>query len=710
MITPDVTTPTEPLWQRLIYRLFMTLAAIGAVVLVGLVVVTPLDTRNQALFGGTVFVLALILARFGGRFITLTLVVLSMTVSSRYLYWRVTSTMSFEWSIDAFLGALLLSAELYAFLVLMLGYFQTLEPLRRKPVALPENPDTWPSVDVFIPTYNEPLAVVRATVLAARAQDWPSDKLTVYLLDDGRRPEFRAFAAQVGVSYLVRPDNKHAKAGNLNHALAHTHGDFIAIFDCDHVPTRSFLQMTMGLVVRQDNLAMVQTPHHFYSADPFERNLRAFRSVPNEGELFYGLIQPGNDLWNAVFFCGSCAVLRRTSLESIGGIAVETVTEDAHTMLKMHRKGWSSAYLDIPQAAGLATESLAAHVGQRIRWARGMAQIFRIDNPLVGRGLTFAQRLCYLSAMVHFFFGIPRLIFLVSPLSFLIFDAQIFNALPLLVVTYAVPHLIHSIVTNSRMQRSYRHSFWSDVYESALAWYVAIPTTLALIAPKLGTFNVTAKGGLIERRFFSGRIALPYAILTALNLVGLGAAIYRLIAGAGATDVIVINLVWTVYNLLILGVTLAAAWEHRQVRRVPRLSVALPAMLRLDNGRTVQCRTQDMSMSGAALKLQRAEPLVAQSKLWLTVLTSNEERPIPATVVQHDNGILRLKFDELSVEQESWLVRAMFSRADAWTSWNTGRKADFAPRALTDLIGHAARAFYMALAPRPKAPAPEVRK
>src|SRR5690606_27826922 len=128
-------------------------------------------------------------------------------------------------------------------------------------------------------------------------------------------------------------------------------------------------------------MAMVQTPHHFHTPDPFERNLGNFITVPNEGRLFYGLLQPGNDLWNAVFFCGSCAVLRRTALEEVGGIAVETVTEDAHTALKMHRRGWRTAFLDLPQASGLATESLSAHVGQRIRWARGMIQIFRIDNP-----------------------------------------------------------------------------------------------------------------------------------------------------------------------------------------------------------------------------------------------------------------------------------------------------------------------------------------
>ena len=95
-----------------------------------------------------------------------------------------------------------------------------------------------------------------------------------------------------------------------------------------------------GLLARNPRLAFVQTPHHFYSPDPFQRNLAAGTRVPAEGNLFYGLLQDCNDFWKAAFFCGSCAVIRRAALASIGGFATQTVTEDAHTALRMHRKGW----------------------------------------------------------------------------------------------------------------------------------------------------------------------------------------------------------------------------------------------------------------------------------------------------------------------------------------------------------------------------------
>ena len=135
------------------------------------------------------------------------------------------------------------------------------------------------------------------------------------------------FAADVGVGYITRNDNKHAKAGNLNHALTLTQGELICVFDCDHVATRVFLQATVGGFLKDPMLALVQTPHYFYSPDPFERNLSVGRNIPNEGMLFYGPIQQGNDNWNATFFCGSCAVIRREALAQIGYIGEQTPGE-----------------------------------------------------------------------------------------------------------------------------------------------------------------------------------------------------------------------------------------------------------------------------------------------------------------------------------------------------------------------------------------------
>ncbi|MES2884725.1 MAG: UDP-forming cellulose synthase catalytic subunit [Pseudomonadota bacterium] len=679
------------IWDRRIERLVelkfwdLPLLPVAILILCALPVIsivsTPLSLGWQTFFGLGTLMMSLWINRIQGRLATHAMIMLSILASTRYMYWRLTESFSFGSTrdlVDLFFAGGLVAAELYAFTVLLLGYFQVLWPLNRKPAPLSTDLSQWPTVDIYIPTYNEPLKVVRPTILAALDMDWPAEKLRVYVLDDGKRQQFKEFCDEVGATHITRSNSKHAKAGNLNAAMAKTQGEFIAIFDCDHIPTRSFLQVAMGWFKRDSKLAMTQTPHHFFSPDPFERNLGTFRKVPNEGELFYGLLQDGNDFWNATFFCGSCAVIRRTALEEVGGIAVETVTEDAHTALKMHRRGWTTAYLNIAQAAGLATESLSAHVGQRIRWARGMAQIFRIDNPLLGRGLTIGQRFCYSNAMLHFFYGLPRVVFLTAPLSYLFFEAHIIEASALMIAAYAFPHLAHSSITNSRIQGPYRHSFWAEVYETVLATYILAPTLLALINPKLGTFNVTAKGGMNNETYFDRDIAKPYVFLLIINLIGLLVGIGRFVYwNTHEVDTVVLNMVWTVYNSIIIGAALSVAWESRQVRRSIRVNVAIGSRIRIPDGPEIEGVTADISEGGTGLKLSTPQSIPHGAMIDVALAPDFRLVWIPCKVIRSKGESLFLEFVQpMGIDQERQLVYAIFGRADAWVSWSADRPND----------------------------------
>src|SRR5580704_8208185 len=560
----------------LFFKALRFLILVSGVFLLCFTGVLELTWPQQIVLGILTVFLVLWLDRSSSSYlVTLTVLLVSMFSTFRYGYWRYANVARLffapgsVWSLlDGFFILLLLFAETYAFITLFLGYMQTLWPLRRTPVPLPDDPEMWPAIDLLIPTYNEPLGLVKHTALAAMNIDWPVDKLNVYILDDGKREEFRRFAEEAGIGYMSRDNNEHAKAGNINHALARLHAPYVAIFDCDHVPTRSFLQVTLGWFLRDAKLGMLQTPHHFYSPDPFERNLNQFRAIPNERELFYGIVQDGNDFWNSTFFCGSCAILRRSALDEIGGIAEETVTEDAHTSLRMQMNGWNTAYINIPQAAGLATERLSGHVRQRIRWARGMVQVMRTDNPLFAHGLSFAQRLCYFNSMTHFLYALPRLIFLTAPLIYLIFGHVSIPGYWAAIVAYALPHLVLSAMTNSRIQGQHRHSFWNEVYETVLAPYILLPTLLAVINPKLGSFDVTAKGGVVNKSFFDNRIAQPFLLMLGMNGLGVICAIFRFWQMPGGdlsfpfnipanmydgthVGTIVMNLIWVCFSVVI---------------------------------------------------------------------------------------------------------------------------------------------------------------
>nr|WP_243453362.1 UDP-forming cellulose synthase catalytic subunit [Polymorphobacter multimanifer] len=650
-------------------RVAAVLAAIIAVPLLLLVIAVPLELRSQWLFAAVTVVGAILFGRVKGRRATLAIALLSVIVSTRYMVWRTTQTLEFQTLPELLLGGGLYLAEVYAWVILVLGVVQTGWPLERPVVEIAGEPDTWPMIDVYIPTYNESLAIVRTTVFAAQDMDYPEDRYRIFILDDGRRPEFRAFAREAGCGYLTRPDNLHAKAGNLNAALKRTDGELIAIFDCDHVPTRAFLQLTVGWFQKDQKLALLQTPHHFYSADPVQRNLSRVSDMPGEGELFYNVVQGGNDLWNAAFFCGSCAIIRRTALEETQGFAGETVTEDAHTALKLQRKGWNTAYINIRLSAGLATERLILHIGQRIRWARGMTQILRIDNPLFGPGLTIQQRLCYLNAMLHFQFPLPRIVFITSPLAYLLAGQNIIKASAALIFAYALPHLFVSMASGKRLHGGDRRPFWGEIYETLLAFHLVKPTLYTLINPRKGKFNVTDKGSLLDRNYFDFATVRPHLITLGLLVAGiLGALAQIFLPGGdvGQQGTLLLNTAWAGFSIVILTAAIAVARERRQIRSDIRIEVSMPVTVHFTDGFVVDGHSVDISMGGLSIQLPPGTSPHQQGITAVSMSMGDETLTLPATMLRMDDLLGRVIFLPMEPYQTRQLVRAVMGRADAW--------------------------------------------
>ncbi|EIZ78058.1 glycosyltransferase [Novosphingobium sp. Rr 2-17] len=671
-------------------RLVRYAALVPIVLIAALAIGVPLDGVSQWTCAGVTMLGALVLKRWKGKQGALALGILAVLVSTRYIFWRTTQTLAFGTLPEFVFGTGLYLAELYAWAILLLGFLQTSYPLDRQVIEPTGEPGTWPVVDIYIPTYNESLDIVRNTVFAAQDLDYPIDRYRVFILDDGKRPEFRAFAKEAGCGYITRDNNLHAKAGNLNAAMKKTDGELIAIFDCDHVPTRAFLQLTIGWFQQDQRLALIQTPHHMYSPDPVQRNLAStMGDMPGEGDLFYGAVQGGNDLWNATFFCGSCAIIRREALQQTNGFAGETVTEDAHTALKLQRMGWNTAYISARLSAGLATERLVLHVGQRIRWARGMTQIMRIDNPLLGRGLKWQQRLCYLNAMLHFQYPLPRIVFLTSPLAYLIFGQNIIQASAGLIFSYAMPHLFCSSVANERTQGGDRRPFWGEVYETILAFHLVKPTVATWFQPRKGKFNVTDKGELLDKTYFDWGIVKPHLICIALIVIGISMAVVKWMFFPYMfnvqTDTLVLNVAWASFSLIILLAAVSVARETRQARQHIRVPVSLPVTAYLASGHTVPARTIDISMGGAALALPSDMPTRDRTVSHITMAMGDEVLSIPVETVRVNETNAYVRFEQLDQLAGRHLVRAVMGRADAWQA-----SAAYAPvsglRSLIDII------------------------
>ncbi len=241
-----------------------------------------------------------------------------------YLAWRITITGR---GVPLALFLVLLAAELFGWLNLALYVFLAWSvPSSRQPaLSYPI-----PSIDVFVCTYDESLGVLESTLIGCGAIRVPH---TTYLLDDGRRPEVESLAARLGIRYITRDDNAHAKAGNINHALRFTDGELILFLDADHVPMPGILDSLAGYF-RDPQLALVQAPHDFSNRDSVQHT----RLERHEQTLFFEVIAPGKDRHNGIFWCGSATLIRRAALEQVGGVLTDTVAEDFHTTIAMHAR------------------------------------------------------------------------------------------------------------------------------------------------------------------------------------------------------------------------------------------------------------------------------------------------------------------------------------------------------------------------------------
>jgi cellulose synthase (UDP-forming) len=312
-----------------------------------------------------------------------------------------------------------------------------------------------------------------------------------------------------------------------------------------------------------------------------------------------------------------------------------------------------------------------------------MIQILRTDNPLFVAGLKFPQRLCYFNAMAHFMYAIPRLIFLSAPLIYLLLNHTNVPGYWAAILAYALPHLILSNVTNSRIQGEHRHSFWNEIYETVLSPYILLPTMMALINPKLGKFNVTAKGGVVKRTFFDTRIAQPFLILLIFNLAGILIAIPRFfIWDRDRPGTVVMNVIWCCFNVVILGVTTAVAREMKQLRTTVRIALVTPVMAKLSDGRLVAGETIDMSSGGTSIRFGESLEATPHTEVRLVFPLPTGANELRATVVSSEGSILRVKFQDLNISEQEVLTMVLYSRADSWLGWGESRENDNVMRSL----------------------------
>jgi cellulose synthase (UDP-forming) len=404
------------------------------------------------------------------------------------------------------------------------------------------------SVDVLIPTYNESAEMIRRTVLAAMQIGYRHE---TWLLDDGNRAEIRAIATELGCHYLARSNNLHAKPGNLNNALKHARGDFIAVMDADFVAQRNFLDRTLGYFAEPD-VAFVQCPQDYYNIRAFQYRVGGKdRFLWHDEAPFYYVLQPGRDYWNATSSCGTSVVYRRSALDAIGGFAPETVTEDMHTALRLHIAGFESAYHPEPLAFGVAPTDFAEYQKTRHRWGQGNVQGLRCEHMPFAPRLSLMQRICYMQFGIMYLEGWQRLIFYITPAVALIGGIYPVTTTPSF-FWFFIPYLLLDYLCYEEITRGYGRVYLNEqlcmsrfpiyilssfaVFFNYVRWRVSSKNIAGslpiwLVLPQVGVLalNLTAIGFGIWRIGFDPAPSVPRWIM---GVVCLFALTYGVIAAA----------------------------------------------------------------------------------------------------------------------------------------------------------------------------------
>lgn len=519
-------------------------------------------------------------------------------MNSFYLFWRVTYSFPTSNIFGSISGGLLLFAEVMGFLQTIILIILFWSPYRRTFCSLNQLKKL-PTVDILIATYNENAEILIRTILGCQNIDYPKQLVRIYLCDDGDRSEIARLAKKFNIGYINRNSNEHAKAGNLNNALTQTSGEIVVTQDADMVPKRNFLKRTLGYFYKE-NVGFVQTPQTFFNYDVFQNNLFLHNEVNNEQDFFMRSLQTAKDQFNALLYVGSNALFRRTTLEEIGGFSTGVITEDMATGLIIQNNGWQTVFVNESLASGISPETLEDLIKQRDRWGRGNIQVFKKYKLSKLPKLSFMQKLFYLDGVLYWFYGIYKLIYIICPLLYILFNIYSIEAVFMNLLLFWIPsYLSGKLVFKSIAGKKY-HSFLNHIYELSTApqvFWVVLKEVFAK-SDKGKKFHVTKKGIKQTTNHFNWRVIRTQIVLLIISLIAF-AKLALISYQPGQTMALFnLNTYWLLYNIFALAIVVFTAIER------PRLPLFVKVIVtEIINIGKIKLFTEDIIISESHLIL-----------------------------------------------------------------------------------------------------------
>ncbi|MFC4527085.1 glycosyltransferase [Dyella halodurans] len=512
-----------------------------------------------------------------------------------------------------------------------------------------------PAVDVFIATYNEDLQILEKTIVSAKAIDYPH--VNVWVLDDTRRDWLRDYCARMGVHYVRRSDNRHAKAGNLNNGLTLsaqlTNAPYILVLDADFAPQKNILYRILGLFDER-NVALVQTPQFYYNADPIQHNLGATDSWVDEQRVFFDVFQPSRDAWNSAFCVGTSFVVSRNAITQAGGFPTDSVCEDIHTTYVLRRNGQITRWLNERLSVGLSAEGLIEYINQRGRWCLGTMQVALLkDGPLRGAGYPLVDRLHYIHGMLHWIGKPFLLLMLIAPVLYWYFGIAAFYTTPQQFVYYGVPALVGFWLYGPWITDRKTLPIFTEVTQLVAAYAVTMTMISACFKPFGRPFKVTAKGLDRSKVVVHWKLASFFIVLMLCLMAGAVNSVMTAEMNGG----VVFNLAWTLIALVLDLAAIVACVDLPRLRQEERFPFARAARWR--QGNHVQASEFiDISLDGAAMSHSPVMPVPGQA----LEVSVPEVGWVPAKVVRLSKRRLCVRFQPDEATRHR-LIKLIFCHA-----------------------------------------------
>lgn len=562
-----------------------------------------------------------------------------------YLLWRLFFTLPLKQSLPEMIFAVML------WIAETVTVMTTFELYYRKSNAdnghldIPIIPNyEYPDIDVLIATHNEPCDVLYKTASACTYMDYPDkSNVHIYLCDDTCREDVSNLAKELSIGYLSIGDNKHAKSGNLNNALAKTDSPLIATFDADMIPRRSFLMDTVPYFALpyytnddgkwrlrnkdeiDENLrvGLIQTPQSFYNLDLFQFNLFAEDKIPNEQDFFSIEVNQMRNSSNACAYTGSNTVILRKAMEDIGGFPYHTITEDFETSCRLQMNGYLTYATDKIEAHGLSTTDVKSMMKQRVRWARGVIQSIQNTHAVFSSKLSFSARVTYLNAFLYWWSFFNRIIFILAPIMFALFDFQVVDCNLIQLLIFWLPSYFFYSLSMKQLSNNVRSQKWSQIIDTTLAPSLIVPVLLETLHIRETKFKVTNK----KKQKENSRALLymlPHLVLIVLSVL----AIIRFVKGKYGMALVysAVIIYWLCYNLIALLYAVGFMMGREMPRKSDRVKAVNKATI-VFNDEEIDAETVNLSDNGVLVKSEIEVPkdvkevkIIIESDLYKTNL------------------------------------------------------------------------------------------